>query len=243
MIKKIYSWSKGASRVVGIGLLCSALATRLELIPWRDYVTAQAVDALGGARHEIPRERLPNLSHTIDHVLLRFQAVEPELSRKVARVYVVDSLDANAFALPNGDIVLTIGILARASSIDQVAGVLGHEVSHLLQDHYSKQLSLLTGSMGAAFLAFGTLGIVTLPITVPLWYLTNQFMQRQREYGADEGSVKLLEAAGFNPDSFGSFLGVQMARGYRYHPPLDDLKELTSSHPIIYKRALRVLSN
>lgn len=243
MIKKFYSWVKRASRIVGLGLLCSALVIRLEIIPWRDYITAQAVEALGGVKHEIPRERIPSLTHTIDHIILRFQLAEPDMAKKVSRIYVIDSFDANAFALPNGDIVITLGILARARTIDHIAGVVGHEVSHLLQDHYGKQLVLSTGLLGLACFAFGSAGVISLPILAPVYYFTVQFMHRQREYDADENSVRLLAASGFNPNSFGTFLGVQMARGYQYHPPLDDLKELTSSHPIIYKRALRVLSN
>ncbi len=53
---------------------------------------------------------------------------------------VVDSKEVNAFAVPGGFVYLNRGLIERASSMDQVAGVLGHEIGHVTQRHSVKQM-------------------------------------------------------------------------------------------------------
>src|SRR5690606_31681061 len=64
----------------------------------------------------------------------------------------------NAFALPGGQIFITEGLLARLENIDQLAGVLGHEVGHVIARHSAQQMAkqeLSQGIAGAAGVAGG----------------------------------------------------------------------------------------
>jgi predicted Zn-dependent protease len=54
--------------------------------------------------------------------------------------YVVDSKEVNAFAVPGGFIYINRGLIERATSMDQVAGVLGHEIGHVTQRHSVEQM-------------------------------------------------------------------------------------------------------
>lgn len=60
--------------------------------------------------------------------------------------YIVDSPDVNAFAVPGGFIYMNRGLLERATSLSQVAGVLGHEIGHVTQRHSVQQMQKAQGT-------------------------------------------------------------------------------------------------
>jgi predicted Zn-dependent protease len=60
--------------------------------------------------------------------------------------YIVDSPDVNAFAVPGGFIYMNRGLLERATSMSQVAGVLGHEIGHVTQRHSVQQMQKAQGT-------------------------------------------------------------------------------------------------
>ncbi len=67
-----------------------------------------------------------------------------------------DENTINAFALPGGQVFITAGLLKRLSSEGQVAGVLGHEIGHVVARHSAEQIAksnLTQGLTGAAAVA------------------------------------------------------------------------------------------
>jgi predicted Zn-dependent protease len=54
--------------------------------------------------------------------------------------YVVDSKEVNAFAVPGGFVYINRGLIERASKMDEVAGVLGHEIGHITERHSVEQM-------------------------------------------------------------------------------------------------------
>lgn len=54
--------------------------------------------------------------------------------------YIVDSPEVNAFAIPGGYIYINRGLIARVDKMDQLAGVLGHEIGHVVKRHSVKQM-------------------------------------------------------------------------------------------------------
>lgn len=54
--------------------------------------------------------------------------------------YVVNSHQINAFALPGGFIYVNRGLIENTQRLDQLAGVLGHEIGHVIQRHNVKQM-------------------------------------------------------------------------------------------------------
>lgn len=54
--------------------------------------------------------------------------------------YVVNSHQINAFALPGGFIYVNRGLIESATRFDELAGVLGHEIGHVIQRHSVKQM-------------------------------------------------------------------------------------------------------
>jgi predicted Zn-dependent protease len=54
--------------------------------------------------------------------------------------YVVNSHQINAFALPGGFIYVNRGLIESTDRVDELAGVLGHEIGHVIQRHSVKQM-------------------------------------------------------------------------------------------------------
>jgi beta-barrel assembly-enhancing protease len=72
-----------------------------------------------------------------------------------------DDQTVNAFALPGGQIFITVGLLSKLSSEDQLAGILGHEVGHVVHRHSAQQMatsSFFQGLAGAATAVSGGYG-------------------------------------------------------------------------------------
>jgi predicted Zn-dependent protease len=54
--------------------------------------------------------------------------------------FIVDSKEVNAFAVPGGFVYVNRGLIERTDRMDEVAGVLGHEIGHVLRRHTVKQM-------------------------------------------------------------------------------------------------------
>ncbi len=67
--------------------------------------------------------------------------------------YVVDSKEVNAFAVPGGYVYVNRGLIERTSSMDELAGVLGHEIGHVVLRHSIKQMEQQQGAQVGVTLA------------------------------------------------------------------------------------------
>jgi predicted Zn-dependent protease len=56
------------------------------------------------------------------------------------RFFIVDSPDVNAFAIPGGFVYVNRGLIERTTQMNQLAGVLGHEIGHVVRRHSVKQM-------------------------------------------------------------------------------------------------------
>lgn len=65
------------------------------------------------------------------------QSRRPDLKWSFA---VLDTPTINAFAVPGGTIFISVGLLKRLKSESELAGVLGHEVAHVMQRHHVKAI-------------------------------------------------------------------------------------------------------
>ncbi len=60
--------------------------------------------------------------------------------------YIVDSKEVNAFAVPGGFVYVNRGLIERTNKMDQLAGVLGHEIGHVVRRHSIKQMQQQQGA-------------------------------------------------------------------------------------------------
>ncbi len=123
------------------------------------------------------------------------------------RVTVLNSPIVNAFALPGGYVYVTRGLLNLARNEAEIAGVLAHEVGHVIARHGVERQSRATG-LGI----FGAIaGILTqnadvfkLGQTLGGLYLADY--SRDQEYEADDLGVKYLGLAGYPREAMADFL-------------------------------------
>jgi len=120
---------------------------------------------------------------------------------------VLDSDVVNAFALPGGYVNLTRGLLALAKDEAEVAGVMAHEMGHVLERHSTSRVNRSTI---AGLLAMGVGAVLGSPeIAQVLGLGSNLYIasySRGQETEADEVGVKLLQAAGYDPMAMATFL-------------------------------------
>ncbi|MGH8443934.1 MAG: M48 family metallopeptidase, partial [Solimonas sp.] len=136
-----------------------------------------------------------------------------------------DSKDVNAFALPGGKIGVYTGLLKVARTQDQLAAVIGHEVSHVLAGHSASRVSnQMAAQFGAVLLSAGT-GLSPDVVSSGAQYLLLLPFSRGDESEADILGMDLMARAGFDP-SQAIVLWQNMSKEAGQTPP-----EFMSTHP------------
>jgi len=127
--------------------------------------------------------------------------------------YVVKSTDPNAFAIPGGHIFIGSGLIIMASSEDEVAGVVAHEIGHIKARHIaqrierSKKLSLITlaGILAGVIAGGKATGAMTLGSVAASQALALKH-SREDEREADQLGFQYLTKAGYSGWGLVSFL-------------------------------------
>jgi Zn-dependent protease with chaperone function len=105
----------------------------------------------------------------------------------------------NAFALPDGSIVLTDELIELAKDDEMVLGVLAHEIGHVDKEHSLRQLYRAAGATALIMLIAGDIGSGTEDILVQGSALVSLSHTRAAEREADRYSVELMHRAGYDP--------------------------------------------
>lgn len=137
-----------------------------------------------------------------------------DLSVYVWEFHVVNTSDINAFALPGGYVFVNRGTIEAAQDEAQLAGVMAHEIGHVVMRHGTHQasemamakapLSILSGVLGSGSVA-ATLGQVALGVGVNSIFLHNS---RGMESQADQVGTYILYRAGYDPHAMAQFFEI-----------------------------------
>ena len=136
-----------------------------------------------------------------------------------------DRRTVNAFALPGGQIFLTEALHGQLSD-SQVAGVLGHEIGHVIERHSSEQMAkgnLIQGLVSAAGVAGG--GYDSSRIASYVGNVVNMKYGRSDELESDKWGVSLMALAGYHPAAMMDVMDVLEKSSGGSTP------EFMSSHP------------
>ena len=118
--------------------------------------------------------------------------------------YVVNSPEVNAFAVPGGYVYVNRGLIERATRMDQVAGVLGHEIGHVTHRHSVKQMQQQNGAQIGVTLAcvlqpaVCNSGLGSAAINVGATAVFAKF-SRGDESEADQAGIEYTTKAGIDP--------------------------------------------
>ncbi len=148
-------------------------------------------------------------------------------------VSVVKSDVVNAFALPGGYIVVFTGLMQKAESGEEVAGVLGHELNHVLQRHALERIVKQLGIVAVLSIIVGDQqGLAGLMKQISVELLSLKF-GRAQETEADLTGVVLLHHARIDPAGMVAFFTrLSGKEGGRV--------EWLSTHPMSAGRAERL---
>jgi beta-barrel assembly-enhancing protease len=118
--------------------------------------------------------------------------------------YIVDSKEVNAFAVPGGFVYVNRGLIERTQRMDQLAGVLGHEIGHVVRRHSIKQMQQQQGANIGVTLACVLTSVCNnqagqAAIQVGGTALFARF-SRSDEAEADEEGVRNVVRAGISPN-------------------------------------------
>ncbi len=138
-----------------------------------------------------------------------------------------DPQTINAFALPGGQVFITFALYQRLSTDGQLAGVLAHEIGHVLSRHGAQRMakqSLTEGLAGAAGVAGGTYDSARMAAAVG--QMINMKYGRDDELESDRWSVLLTAEAGYDPRAMLQVMDVLEEASGGGGPP-----EMMSTHP------------
>lgn len=110
----------------------------------------------------------------------------------------------NALALPGGTIILTDSLVKGFDS-DVVAGVLGHEIGHVVEDHALRRLYRSLGVFVLISLVAGETGPILEDIVLEGNVLLSLRYSRDQESEADQFGLRLSDAAGYDPAGLVTF--------------------------------------
>ena len=147
-------------------------------------------------------------------------------------IKLIDSADVNAFALPGGFFFVNSGLMLRAESESELAGVMAHEIAHVAARHGTRQATkgqlVQIASIPLLFIGGWTgYGIYQASsFLIPMTFLK---FSRGMESEADFLGVQYLYKAGYDPTSFIDFFEKMLAdekrrpgtmsKLFRSHPP------------------------
>ncbi|NNE61218.1 MAG: M48 family metallopeptidase [Woeseia sp.] len=148
-----------------------------------------------------------------------------------------DPQTVNAFALPGGQIFITDALLRRFSTEGELAGVIGHEIGHVVARHGAQRLAkmqLTEGITGAVLVAAGGGGSEA-QIAQMVGQLVNMKYGREDELESDTIGVMLVAAAGYDPRALIRVMKILDDASGGNAPP-----EWMSTHPSHGNRVARI---
>lgn len=142
---------------------------------------------------------------------------------------VIQSKEVNAFALPGGPTFIYTGLLDHLKTEDELAGVMGHELTHVRKEHWayayrdSQQRQL---GLTALLMIFRANNSVANLASIGNDVIFNLPFSRKHESEADEGGLHMMVDAGFNPQGIVDAFKMLANLGGTKAPP-----EFLSDHP------------
>ncbi len=137
----------------------------------------------------------------------------------------------NAFALPGGSVILTDAFAEQFGEDDVIAGVLGHEIGHVVEQHGLKQVYRSLSIFLLVALMAGDTGPILEDVLLEGNLLLSLSFSREKEREADAFGVALVREAGYDPYGLARFfleLSTMAPDGpgwYSTHPSSADRAE------------------
>ncbi|QQV09507.1 M48 family metalloprotease [Acinetobacter johnsonii] len=179
-----------------------------------------------------------------DQLMNAFSSIlsQTQLGQPIGLV-VINDPQINAFAVPGGLFALNAGLITNANNMDEVAGVMAHEIAHVTQRHYSRSqeafkgqgLLALAGILVGALVASqadGDVGSAVMVGTQAALMDKQLSYSRNQEREADRIGMQYMYSAGYNPQSMADFFEVM----HRATSRVSFLPDFWFTHPLTTER-------
>lgn len=205
-------------RIMRLAPVCFALGT--FLMPLACTVSEREERDIGGSEAASIDSQVPIVDDTaITQFVTRLgRSLTSRTDRADLdwRFTVVNAWPVNAFALPGGYVYVTRGLIEQSDRLEELAGVMAHEVSHVARRHSAKQMQEgRKQDVGVVLLCTltGLCRTIGGAIAVQLGTeaQTAQYSQRQ-EAEADSVGVIVTRRAGIDPEGLPAFLEKVLAQ-------------------------------
>jgi predicted Zn-dependent protease len=254
----MYRRRRSSGAGLGIRLIIGLIIAAISLI---SYLGSQQFNPVTGENQHISLTAQQEIAlglQSVPQIVAEFGGLSPDsqlqnaideigttlVNRSVAREtpwqfdfnVLDDPQTINAFALPGGPIFITTGLLAEFDSEDQVAGVLAHEIVHVLARHSAEQIAkseLTNGLVGAVGVASGSADAAQTAAVIG--QLINMSYGRDDEIQSDTFGVCLMINAGYDPNAMIEVMRVLEAASGGARQP-----EFLSTHPDPGNRIQRI---
>ncbi|MCK5894466.1 MAG: M48 family metallopeptidase [Endozoicomonadaceae bacterium] len=179
----------------------------------------------------------PEITHYTETLIYRL-AESSELKDHRLSLVMIDNAQLNAFAAPGGIIGINTGLFLYAESEQEFASVIAHELAHLSQRHYARQveaaqqqripsMAAILGSIILMAVGGGEAGIAALTTTIAGMQSQQLRFSRQNEQEADRVGIRNMARANFDPHAMPK-LFERMSRMEGSAPQLEFLR----THPV-----------
>jgi predicted Zn-dependent protease len=153
------------------------------------------------------------------------------------RFYVVDDRNVNAFAVPGGFIYINRGLIERAENLSMLAGVLGHEVGHVIERHSVQQMEKMQQAQIGVTLACILTKVCQNQAAGALIDVAGTAVfakfSRDDEREADRNAITYVSRAGIDPRGIPAMFRVLLAERNRQSGAVDSW---FSTHPLEEER-------
>ena len=126
------------------------------------------------------------------------------IDRYKLKIHVIEKDEINAFALPNGHLVIYSSLILNSDNQEELAGVIGHEIAHIEMNNVLKILVKEIGLSVLISMTTGNRGAEVVKETIKM--LSSSKFDRSLEKEADIKAVDYLVSANINPEPFADFL-------------------------------------
>ena len=164
------------------------------------------------------------------------------------KVYILPVEQVNALALPGGPIVIFEGLIDKAESPEELAGVLAHEIQHILLRHSTRGILRNLAKSMLVTLFLGDVNSVMEGIVQLAGQLETLGLSREMEAEADQKGMELILAANIDPHGMIRIFKKLMQEDFSQkklpkEKPVseeNDLSSYFSTHPSSQNRLARL---
>ena len=142
---------------------------------------------------------------------------------------VIDSKEINAFAIPGGPVFFFTGLIDKLTNVDEIAGVMGHELTHVRREHWASAVNSAQEKEAGILLLGTILGASKKQMDIA--QIINQLgfnlpNSRKQEGEADRYGFDFDLKAGYNPEGM-----IQVFEMFRKMKGSGGNVEFLSTHP------------